>query len=292
MKKVLVLSCNTQLFLTGKSLKLTHNVYTKSNRMKILNTQSISCPEYILNGNNQLLTIAFQRIIKSDFCEECSVKITCKYNFELFNIDEPDNLIQDNEEGILFFNNISLVHSFTKTLMLQTMKKEKKKLKNQKNKTEKNDDEKIEPKSEDEIEKLENLTNEINEIQKKLNLSLNKTTKIQSKLNKLVNNVESNELNDNQLVIIVDKIEKKRNKLEKLQFKINSFLKEIDNRIDEMELIKQSFKEPNEKKDKNRDSKEKDDIDKDDDDDDKHQTKKSKKKVQISKPKIIPVEYT
>ena len=57
------------------------------------------------------------------------------------------------------------------------------------------------------------------------------------------------------------------------------------------QYLQNGFKEPNEKKEKNSDSKGKDDIDKDDDDD-KHQTKKSKKNVHISKPKIIPVEYT
>lgn len=63
---------------------------------------------YILNGNNQLLAIALQRVIQSDFCKEFSVKITCKCKYALFDIDEPDNLIQDIEDGTMFFKNISL----------------------------------------------------------------------------------------------------------------------------------------------------------------------------------------
>ncbi|KAK8848322.1 hypothetical protein M9Y10_019385 [Tritrichomonas musculus] len=52
---------------------------------------------YTVNNNNEIITMAIQRTVKTDLTEDCYVQIFCELDFKLYNIDKPGQLIPRSE---------------------------------------------------------------------------------------------------------------------------------------------------------------------------------------------------
>lgn len=50
--------------------------------------------KYIIKSN-EIITILIQRAFKKDYVENCYVSVFCKYNFKLYDIDNPDIIFPD-----------------------------------------------------------------------------------------------------------------------------------------------------------------------------------------------------
>lgn len=220
------------LLVNSIGLKLTHEIYIQSLKTKLLSSSSITGYKFTLNNDNKsMVTICLHRALKCDFEEECSVRISCKYNFKLYNIDSPNELIPDNENGQAVFNNNSLVNSFS----YQTNYKKKRDIIVNPDKIE-NDDE-FEMYIEYLNKKTEVLKIEKEDIQKKLNIEIENSIKIQNELKALVQDVETLEYNDEKLILVVGEIEDRREMLDEVEKKIDSFLTEIGNKEKELDLV-------------------------------------------------------
>ncbi len=92
------------LFVNSKGQKLTQTVLRKSSRFYLTVSSSIFGYKYVLN-KGEILTIAIQRIQKMNIYEECSIQVSCKYDFDLYDIDFPKELVPENQkQGSLFKN--------------------------------------------------------------------------------------------------------------------------------------------------------------------------------------------
>lgn len=60
---------------------------------------------------NKPFVIVFHRIDKRDFTEECYVQVSCKYDFDLYDADQPDKLFKEDEKFGVVFNNKSKRYS-------------------------------------------------------------------------------------------------------------------------------------------------------------------------------------
>lgn len=233
------------LLVNSIGLKLTHEIYIQSMRTKVLSSLSISGYKFTLDEDNKsMITICLQRALKCDFEEECSVRVSCKYNFKLYNIDSPNDLIPDNENGQAVFNNDSLVNSIS----LQPNYKKKRAIVVNPDEIEK--DEEIEMYIEYLNKKSELLKIEKEDIQKKLNPAIENSLKIQNELKVLVQNVETLDYDDEKLILVVGEIEERRRLLEEAEKEIDSFLAEIGNKEKESELVNKQINALQNKKNK------------------------------------------
>lgn len=98
------------VFVNSKSKRLTYDVLKNCKSLiKPVRRDLFSFHFHIKNAKSPV-TFALKRHKKSDYQDECFIKILCKYEFDLFEVDEPDELIEDDEEGENVFHNQKLVH--------------------------------------------------------------------------------------------------------------------------------------------------------------------------------------
>lgn len=215
------------ILLLAKSigLKLSREILLQSTCEMFASKKPIDGYKHLLDGNKEMLTICIHRCVKCDFDEECSVRISCKYNFKLYNIDSPDDLIPDNESQAVF-NNLSLIHSLSRMPNYTP-----KRVQNNR--------------PEDMRKKIDTLNKEKEEIRKKLNSSFDATLTLKSELNALVHNVETLEYEDDKLVLVVGEIENRRNILGSVEKEIDAFLSEIDKKEKEIQELNSQIEEFN-----------------------------------------------
>lgn len=90
--------------------KLSPEVLLNSNRFCMESRMSLLCFASEVSGNDDIVTIVIHRIQACKLIEDCYVHIFCEKDFNLYDIDNPDDLIpEDVNEGIVF-DNFSVKH--------------------------------------------------------------------------------------------------------------------------------------------------------------------------------------
>ena len=81
---------------SGKKLEASELPYCRRYQMSTY-SNIISFP-YTVSSNDEIQTIVLYRLAKSDLIEDCYVRIICELDFNLYNIDEPENLIPEDSK--------------------------------------------------------------------------------------------------------------------------------------------------------------------------------------------------
>lgn len=201
--------------------RLTNEVLMSSYKTIYTISKSINGFEYKLNDKNESFTIAIQRIEKRDFNEHCSIQIFCKYNFILYEINNPENLVEENTNYQSIFDDAISLHArkLTKIPDLQLNSEEQEKIIDGIFATErelKDKEMELTKEKEELLKKAHELTEKINELQNDLK-TINENDNIESK-NNLLNEAET------ELLICFKKIEEKELEIDKINIDIYSIL--------------------------------------------------------------------
>lgn len=75
--------------------KLDSNQLSSIKQYQFITCSDISSTKYDVESNDDIVTIVINRLQKSDLIEDCYVNIYCEKDFKLYNIDNPDELIDE-----------------------------------------------------------------------------------------------------------------------------------------------------------------------------------------------------
>ena len=99
------------LILQAHGQKLSYDVYRSTGDGQLLKFQSdLFGFTQVVKANRHIYTIFIQRNQKANYTEDCYVQVYCKYDFKLYDIDNPDLLIQESQSEGIMFDNYSVLH--------------------------------------------------------------------------------------------------------------------------------------------------------------------------------------
>lgn len=97
-------------FLNGHGKKLTPEVYERSGGQIMTSSNDLIGLKREIKNNDDIYTIFINRLQKADYIEGCYVQVICKYDFKLYDIDTPSDLISEIQLGGIFLDNHSVMH--------------------------------------------------------------------------------------------------------------------------------------------------------------------------------------
>lgn len=90
--------------------KISPEVLRQSHRNTMTSYNTLMCFSSKVKGNDDIVTIAIHRIHKCPFTEDCYVHVFCEKDFILYDIDFPDELIPEDINNGIVFDNYSEKH--------------------------------------------------------------------------------------------------------------------------------------------------------------------------------------
>lgn len=101
----------TTVIMNTKGQKITPDVYNHTSDAQVITTpQDLIGITQLVRANRHIYTVFVQRIQKSPYTEDCYIQVFCKYQFKIYNIDNPAEVIQDVQTGGIAFDNYSVLH--------------------------------------------------------------------------------------------------------------------------------------------------------------------------------------
>ena len=98
------------VFLETKGKKLSPEVYSRSGGQIMTTSNDLIGLKRVINSNSDIYTIFINRLEKVNYTEACYVQVICKYDFKLYNIDNPTELMPETQSGGIQLDNYSVMH--------------------------------------------------------------------------------------------------------------------------------------------------------------------------------------
>lgn len=90
--------------------KLSRDVILRSNRYSLSSESALLGFNYEISSHKDIFTIILQRTQKCNIVEDCYVQLFCKYDFKLYDIDKPSNVVPEDDMFGIIFDNFSVRH--------------------------------------------------------------------------------------------------------------------------------------------------------------------------------------
>lgn len=97
-------------FLKTGGKKLTTDVFSRSGGKILTSSNDLIGLKREIQSNQDIYTIYMNRLKKETYTEYCYVQVICKYDFKLYDIDNPEDIMPEAVSGGIFLDNYSLRH--------------------------------------------------------------------------------------------------------------------------------------------------------------------------------------